>query len=71
MKTGRLAKDGDRGPLSLEGREVSAVDEFQYLGSMIAWTGRMDVDTQPCRQEADTAGLERFWCDEESILSRT
>jgi len=44
MVTGRAVEEGDQETISLEGRNIKAVDEFQYLGSLIATTGRMDSD---------------------------
>ena len=44
MATGRLVEDRDLEPIALEGGDVTAVDEFPYLGSLIDKSGRMDVD---------------------------
>ena len=30
--------------IAIEGRDIEAVEEFPYLGSLIASSGRMDVD---------------------------
>ena len=35
----RAVEEGDQEPISLEGESIEAVDEFQYLGSLIASTG--------------------------------
>ena len=44
MVTGRLTEDSDRDPIALEGGDIESVDEFPYLGSVVASSGRMDVD---------------------------
>ena len=44
MVTGRLVEESDREPIALEGGDISAVEEFPYLGSLMASSGRMDVD---------------------------
>jgi len=44
MVTGRAVEEGDQEPISLEGGNIKAVDEFQYLGSLIAATGKIDSD---------------------------
>ena len=42
--TRRLVEESDKDPLALEDGEISKVDEFQYLGSVIASSGRMHAD---------------------------
>ena len=37
-------KENDQEPIALVGGDVVAVDDFPYLGSVIAGSGRMDVD---------------------------
>jgi len=44
MVTGRLTEDSDRDSIALEGGKIESVDEFPYLGSVVASSGRMDVD---------------------------
>ena len=46
MVTGRQVVDGDREPIAVAGGEICSVDEFPYLGSMIASSGRIDVDVE-------------------------
>ena len=43
MVTGRQVVDGDREPIAVAGGEICSVDEFPYLGSMIASSGRIDA----------------------------
>ena len=44
MVTGRQVVDGDREPIA--GGEICSVDEFPYLGSKIASSGRIDADVE-------------------------
>ena len=44
MVTGRAVEEGDQEPISLEGGSIEAVNDFQYLGLLIATTGRMNSD---------------------------
>ena len=44
MVTGRLVEESDRDSVALDGGDVNVVCEFPYLGSLIADSGRMDVD---------------------------
>ena len=44
MVTGRLVEESDREVITIDGGDIEAVDEFPYLGSLIASSGRMDVD---------------------------
>ena len=44
MVTGRLAEESDGEPIAVSGGNVSAVEEFPYLGLLMASSGRMDVD---------------------------
>ena len=44
MVTGRLVEESDRDSVALDGGEVNVVCEFPYLGSLIADSGRMDMD---------------------------
>ena len=41
MVTGSAVKEGDQEPISLEGRSIEAVDEFQYLRSLLKTTVKM------------------------------
>ena len=43
MAAGRLVYESDQEPIALVGGDVVAVDDFPYLGSVIAGSGRMDV----------------------------
>ena len=42
MVTGRLVTGEDMKPINLESGEIETVGEFQYLGSLIASSGRID-----------------------------
>ena len=44
MAAGRLVYESDQEPIALVGGDVVAVDDFPYLCSVIAGSGRMDVD---------------------------
>ena len=44
MVTGRSVEVCDQEPISLEGGNIEAVNEFPYLGSLMVRSGRMDVD---------------------------
>ena len=48
MTAGRQVVDSDREPIAVVGGEIGSVDEFPYLGSVIAVSGRMytDVDNR-------------------------
>ncbi len=46
MVTGRQAVNSDREPTVVSGGEICSVEEFPYLGSMIAASGRIDVDVE-------------------------
>ena len=46
MVTGRQVVDGDREPIAVAGGEICSVDEFPYLGSMIASSGRINADVE-------------------------
>ena len=46
MVTGRLVEERDKEPIAVEGGEICAVEEFAYLGSQIAASGRMDGDVE-------------------------
>ena len=46
MVTGRLVTGEDLKSINLESREIKTVDEFQYLGSLIASSGRIDSEVQ-------------------------
>ena len=55
MVTGRLVVEEDLEPIALEGGEIEAVGEFQYLGLLIASSGRMDVDIEQWVAKASRA----------------
>ena len=44
MVVGNLVEEEDREPIAVAGGEICSVDEFPYLGSLIAASGRMDGD---------------------------
>ena len=44
MVTGRLVVESDHEPITLEGGDITMVEEFSYLGSLIASSGRVTVD---------------------------
>ena len=44
MVTGRLVEEGDQESVALDGGDIEVVSEFPYLGSLIADSGRMDMD---------------------------
>ena len=44
MAAGRLVGESDQEPIALVGGDVVTVDDFPYLGSVIAGSGRLDVD---------------------------
>ena len=44
MVTGRSVEVCNQEPIGLEGGDIEAVNEFPYLGSPMARSGRMDVD---------------------------
>ena len=44
MVTGRLVEEGDQESVALDGGDIEVVSKFPYLGSLIADSGRMDVD---------------------------
>ena len=44
MVTRRLMVESDKEPIALEGGEVNAVEEFSYLGLLIASSRRMVMD---------------------------
>ena len=55
MVTGRQVVDSDREPIAVAGGEICSVDEFPYLGSMIAASGRIDVDVENRTAKASRA----------------
>ena len=42
--TGRLAEESDREPIEVDGGLIDSVKQVPYLGSVIADSGRMDMD---------------------------
>ena len=46
LVTGREIVGSDQSPIKVSGGEINCVDEFQYLGSRIAASGRMDGDVE-------------------------
>lgn len=55
MVVGREVGDGDRTPISLSGDEIESVEDFSYLGFIIATSGRVDVDVDKRVSEASRA----------------
>ena len=46
MVSGRMTIESNRESISVEGGGLCCVEEFLYLGSLIAAFGRMDVDVE-------------------------
>ena len=46
MVSGRMTVESDRESISVDGGDLCCVEEFPYLGSLIAASGRMDVDVE-------------------------
>ena len=71
MVTGRLTENSDRDPIVLEGGDIESVDEFPYLGPVVASTGRMDIDVDTgfkSIEESSIYGQEfKFICEEKVI----
>ena len=44
MVVGREATDSDKVPIAVEGGVIENVEEFPYLGSVIASSGTVDAD---------------------------
>ena len=44
MTTGRQVVDSDREPIAMAGGDIGSEDEFLYLDSVIAASGKMDTD---------------------------
>lgn len=55
MVTGRETITEDKAPIPINGGAIEAVGEFPYLGSMIAASGRMDVDVDKRIYQASRA----------------
>ena len=55
MVTGRLVEESDREVITTDGGDIEAEDEFPYLGSLIASSGRMDVDVDKRVAQASKA----------------
>lgn len=55
MVTGRLVEESDKLPIAISGGGIRAVDEFPYLGSIVASSGRMDVDVDKRIAQASKA----------------
>ena len=55
MVAGRLAEAADREPLVIDGGQIENVKDFPYLGSMIADSGRMDIDVEKRIAQASRA----------------
>ena len=73
MVTGRLAEDCDRDSIETDGGEIESVKEFLYLGSVMADSGRMDIDVERRISQASRAfGVLRkaVFLDKNLTLSR-
>ena len=46
MVSGRMVVESDMEPISVEGGEICCMQDFPYLGSLIAASGQMDVDVE-------------------------
>ena len=46
MVVGREATDSDKVPIAVEGGVIENVEEFPYLGSVIASSGTVDADVE-------------------------
>ena len=55
MATGREATSSDRAPLPISGGEIEDIEEFPYLGSLIAASGRMDMEVEKRIAQASRA----------------
>ena len=55
MATGREATSSDRAPLPSSGGEIEDIEEFPYLGSLIAASGRMDREVEKRIAQASMA----------------
>ena len=55
MVTGRSVEECDQEPISLEGGNIEAVDDFPYLGSLIARSGKIDVEVDRRLAQASKA----------------
>ena len=54
MVTGRMVRAyGDRESITLVGEDITAVNKFPYLGSLIAISERIDVLVQENRRERE------------------
>ena len=52
---GREAADSDATPIPVSGGEITSVNEFSYLGSVVAASGRMDADVEKRIAQASRA----------------
>ena len=56
MACGRLVQPGDEGPIRIDDDNcVESVSEFQYLGSMVERSGRVDTDVERRVMQASRA----------------
>jgi hypothetical protein len=76
-KTKHMAEESDKVPIAVEGGEICAVEEFAYLGSHIAASGRMDNDVERRITQASKAFgalravfLHRNLYQEEGVMRR-
>ena len=46
MAVGRETAEGDKAPIAVEGGEIESVEEFPYLGSLIASSGTIDTEVE-------------------------
>ncbi len=59
MVTGRIAEDSDRDPIEVDGGMIDSVREFPYLGSLIADSGRIDVEKSIAKASRDFGALRK------------
>ena len=64
MAAGRLVDESDQEPIELVGGDVVAVDDLPYLGSVIAGSGRMDVDVDRRVAQASKAFGAQSHCNQ-------
>ena len=64
MAAGRLVDESDQESIALVGGDVVAVDDFPDLGSVIAGSGRMDVDVDRRVAQASKAFGAQSHCNQ-------
>ena len=51
MVAGREATESDKVPIAVEGGVIENVEEFPYLGSVIASSGTVDADVETRKRQ--------------------